>query len=223
METAQILAAETPAAPTRDRILDAAEAEFSQKGFGGAGMKGIATAAGVAQGLLHYHFDNKDKLYEAVVARRSSAINAARELLLSKINLSAPEATRDIFDAFFRPPLGEPGGSGDYARIFANLASGTSRDGALVQKYYDPTAQKFIAALMAAQPDADLKTASWAYTLAVGSLVSVVSRDGRRERLSGEHGRQGLSAATTENAIRHLTLNATGGLNALISDKRKPD
>ena len=185
-------------------------------------MKGIAIGAGVAQGLLHYHFENKDKLYEAVVARRSSAINTAREQMLSEIDLSAPDATYDIFDAFFRPPLGAPGGSGDYARIFANLASGTSRDGALVQKYYDPTAKKFIAALMAAQPDADLNTASWAYSLAVGSLVSVVSRDGRRERLSGEPVQQGLSAATTQIAIRQLTLNSTGGLKALISDKSGP-
>lgn len=46
MKTAQIKAAKIRLHPIRGRILDSAEAEFSQKGFGGAGMKGRAIATG---------------------------------------------------------------------------------------------------------------------------------------------------------------------------------
>ena len=60
--------------PARDRILDAAELTFSEDGFSGAGMKAIATRAEVAQGLLHYHFQNKEGLYAAVIARRAGDI-----------------------------------------------------------------------------------------------------------------------------------------------------
>ena len=54
----------------RDRILDAAEEAFAADSFTGASMKAISLRAGVAQGLLHYHFDNKEGLYAAVIERR---------------------------------------------------------------------------------------------------------------------------------------------------------
>jgi len=46
METALITAAKVPLRPIRGRILNVAEAEFSQNEFGGAGMKGRAIATG---------------------------------------------------------------------------------------------------------------------------------------------------------------------------------
>ena len=51
---------------TQDLILDAAERIFGEHGFGGASMREIAQVAGVAQALLHYHFRNKEALYQAV-------------------------------------------------------------------------------------------------------------------------------------------------------------
>jgi AcrR family transcriptional regulator len=55
-------------------ILDAAERVFALCGFEGASMRQIATEAGVAQALLHYHFGTKEKLFHAMFARRSEAI-----------------------------------------------------------------------------------------------------------------------------------------------------
>src|SRR5262249_1824395 len=50
-------------APSRDAILDAAERLFADSGFDGTSMRSIAEAAGVAQGLLHYHFGTKERLF----------------------------------------------------------------------------------------------------------------------------------------------------------------
>lgn len=50
---------------TRARIRDAAMAEFGEKGFKGATMKSIATAAGVSVGLVQHHFGTKDGLRAA--------------------------------------------------------------------------------------------------------------------------------------------------------------
>jgi TetR/AcrR family transcriptional regulator len=51
---------------TEQKILDAAEEVFHQKGYDGARMQEIAEEAGINKGLLHYYFKSKDRLFEAI-------------------------------------------------------------------------------------------------------------------------------------------------------------
>lgn len=51
-----------------DRILAAAKAEFLQKGFRRASVRGIAASAGVTTGALYRYYANKEALFEALVA-----------------------------------------------------------------------------------------------------------------------------------------------------------
>lgn len=53
----------------RDRILSAAEALFSARGFEGVSTTQIAKVAGITQPLIHYHFKNKEALWKAAVSR----------------------------------------------------------------------------------------------------------------------------------------------------------
>lgn len=55
------------AVPTTDTILDLALEEFGQHGFDGANIADIAKKAGVAKPLVHYHFETKEKLWQAAV------------------------------------------------------------------------------------------------------------------------------------------------------------
>jgi AcrR family transcriptional regulator len=48
-------------------VLAAARTAFAEKGFDGATIRGIATAAGVDAALVHHYFGNKDKLFLAAV------------------------------------------------------------------------------------------------------------------------------------------------------------
>jgi len=54
---------------TRQRILDAAFAEFSANGKAGARMQAIAERAQINQAMLNYYFKSKDDLYAAIVQR----------------------------------------------------------------------------------------------------------------------------------------------------------
>ncbi|MCC3415002.1 MULTISPECIES: TetR/AcrR family transcriptional regulator [unclassified Microcoleus] len=54
---------------TQERILDAAEQEFSRHGLNGARLSAIATLAQVTTASLHYYFENKENLYKAVLQR----------------------------------------------------------------------------------------------------------------------------------------------------------
>jgi AcrR family transcriptional regulator len=51
---------------TEERILDAARKVFVGKGMYGARMQDIADEAGINKALLHYYFENKEKLFEEV-------------------------------------------------------------------------------------------------------------------------------------------------------------
>jgi len=58
-----------PAPPTRERILDAAELHFAERGFAGAGMREIAASVELNPASLYNHFPSKQALYEAVLER----------------------------------------------------------------------------------------------------------------------------------------------------------
>src|SRR4051812_6274307 len=52
---------------TREAVLAAARGAFAERGFDGATIRGIATAAGVDPALVHHYFGSKDKLFLAAV------------------------------------------------------------------------------------------------------------------------------------------------------------
>jgi TetR/AcrR family transcriptional regulator len=52
---------------SRERILDAALAEFAARGYEGARLQDIARGAGLSHPTLLYHFESKEGLYAAVV------------------------------------------------------------------------------------------------------------------------------------------------------------
>src|SRR6201996_6373513 len=59
-------------AETLEQILDAAEYLFSKNGLHGVTLRDVALRVGVHTTLLHYYFDDKRSLFEAVFARRVS-------------------------------------------------------------------------------------------------------------------------------------------------------
>jgi AcrR family transcriptional regulator len=52
---------------TRESILTAARDTFADKGYDGASIRAIATAAGVDPALVHHYFGTKDKLFLAAM------------------------------------------------------------------------------------------------------------------------------------------------------------
>lgn len=54
---------------TRKKILTVAESVFSTKGYDGASIQSIATAAGVNKALIYYHFKNKHDIVDSLFAQ----------------------------------------------------------------------------------------------------------------------------------------------------------
>lgn len=68
----------------RERLIDAALAEFSQNGFEGASTRAIAARADAHQPQINYHFDSKDALWRAAVDH----VMAEFDVMFADIDLS---------------------------------------------------------------------------------------------------------------------------------------
>jgi AcrR family transcriptional regulator len=66
--------ARRPSTAARARIVEAAIAEFSARGFEAASTNTIAREANVAKGLLFHHFGSKEDLYLAIIEHLTDRI-----------------------------------------------------------------------------------------------------------------------------------------------------
>lgn len=85
---------------TRQKILTAAEAEFSEIGLYGARVDSIAERAGVNKRMIYAHFGNKEQLYITVLTMVYNRMAQADEHLLES-HLSPADTVRRIIDMYF--------------------------------------------------------------------------------------------------------------------------
>lgn len=95
----------TPATEERQRdadrsqaiILAAAKAEFAEFGLGGARMDRIAERAALNKRLIYYYFEDKEKLFQAVLEQTYRDIRE-EERKLNLLNLKPAEALRRLVE-----------------------------------------------------------------------------------------------------------------------------
>ena len=93
---------------TKDRILDVAERLFAEQGFAATSLRAITTRAKVNLAAIHYHFDSKETLIQAVFRRRLIPLNRKRLEVLMQLEQAAgdrPLAVEQIIEAFIGPAL----------------------------------------------------------------------------------------------------------------------
>jgi len=79
--------------PTTQRILQAAELAFGEKGYNGANLADIANTAGIRRPSLLYHFQTKAGLYTAVARSAFSGLES-----ITKDAIDAPGTFDERFD-----------------------------------------------------------------------------------------------------------------------------
>jgi AcrR family transcriptional regulator len=86
---------------TKERILDAAESLFGERGFAGTSLRALTAAAGVNVASVNYHFGSKEGLLRAVVQRAMASVNADRQHMLDRLQAGGGEpAVEDLVRAF---------------------------------------------------------------------------------------------------------------------------
>lgn len=98
-----------PTETTRDRLLDAAEALFAERGFDAVGIREIADRASVNLSGIKYHFGSKRALYLEAVKRSVDRRDSRRAWAILDGELETREAAavvlREFVHAFLRVML----------------------------------------------------------------------------------------------------------------------
>src|SRR6476660_2426182 len=88
---------------TRERLLDAAIREFSDRGFSGARIDQISKASGTNRERIYFYFGGKARLFEAALSRQLTA--SLEEL---PVLGSGPEAVADFAGRYFDASVSRP-------------------------------------------------------------------------------------------------------------------
>ncbi len=89
----------------KNRLLDAAEALFCEKGFDGVSVRELTAAAGCNVAAVNYYFGGKDKLY-AEMFRRQFGTMIQRNLDVIERVMSQPGVVlEDLLRAVMEPPI----------------------------------------------------------------------------------------------------------------------
>jgi len=86
---------------TRQRILDAAEAEFAEVGLYGARVDAIAQRADANKRMIYAYFGNKEQLYVTVLSRVYSRLAEAEKQLITA-ELPPDEMLKQVIGMYFR-------------------------------------------------------------------------------------------------------------------------
>ena len=103
----------------RRQILDAALAEFAEKGFQDANVSAIASRANVSQGTVYWYFESKQALFLELIADVFAEVVQPLDEVLGNTDLTPLERLRQAF----RTSLASFRGNTEKFRLLLNLWS----------------------------------------------------------------------------------------------------
>ena len=157
---------------TKSRILDAAEKLFGLKGFDGTSLRDITAEAQVNLAAVNYHFQSKDSLIDAVIARRVEPVNRRRIEMLEAAG-PAPSLER-ILEAFLLPLLDVDLGS--VVPLLGRMMSDPTQFLLRVfKKHFAPVAERFQDELHKALPELPRAELLWRIHFTVGIMTHLMS------------------------------------------------
>jgi AcrR family transcriptional regulator len=207
-----------------EQILDTAEYLFSRHGLYGVTLKDVAKRIGVHHTLINYYFDDKQKLFDAVFARRAMVTSERRMRVLEEYDRSTggKPSIEGALRAFLDTDLDLyiQGGEGwrNYGALSAQVANTPKWGANMMDQHFDPVVLRLIGLLRKALPESTEEDIFWGYHFVTGALMLTLARTGRIDKLSGGRCRSDDYAAVKE---RMATFMAAGF--QAICRRRKAD
>lgn len=204
-------------AATVKLILDTSEDLFAQLGYFGVTIKDVADRMGIHPALIHYYFDGKKALFDAVFERRVEYAVAIRTAELDAYEREAGKrptvegALRAYYDGAFDVYINGEVGWRNFGRIFAQVNNAPGYGAEKMETYFDPLVLRLIGLLQKALPDAKPEDLFWSFHFTSGAYSLLLSRTGRIDRLSNNLCRSDDFVAVRDRFVTFMA----GGFNAL--------
>jgi AcrR family transcriptional regulator len=175
---------------TRSQILDHAEVLFARHGLHGVTIREVARSAAVDPALVHYYFETKQGLFEAVFERRAELVNAERMRSMNAYakaagkNMTVEGCVEAFLEPILRPSLHDNEGWRNYFRLVALVNNTADWGGKMMTRHFDPVVRRLIEPVQQCLPLADPHDVYWCYHFLSGALTLSLSETGRIDRLS---------------------------------------
>jgi AcrR family transcriptional regulator len=222
----RIISAPEPRAKvsTKDRILNATEMLFIQRGFDGTSLRAITTDAAVNLAAVNYHFGSKEELFALVLTRRLDVLNTERLRRLDSLEASGPDATHgaeQIIGTLFLPALAlardaQHGGE-DFLRLLGRAyADPAPFVRSLLGERYAATNARFKAAFARALPGLTSEDLSMRLHFILDSVAASLAADDVRRHLSALKVGAQTSAQDDVQFLGYLAPFLAAGLRATV-------
>jgi len=216
------------AAPTKERILDAAEALFMEHGFEATSLRQITALAEVNLAAVSYHFGSKEELFEFVLTRRLDPMNRQRIELLTRFEReAAPHVLpcERVLTAMFIPALelarDRQRGGQNFLRLlgraYADPAPFIRR---FLSEQYAVMIARFKAAFGRALPELPKKELSWRLHFVMGALSYTLAGTDALKLIAALSPRE---VGNDEMLLRRLAPFLVAGLKAPLPDLSEVD
>ncbi len=163
--------------PTKDRLLDAAEELFANKGYDDVSIRELAAAAEVNVAAVNYHFQGKENLFNEVILRRFVDQRKNTLAALAKVQSKAggKPSLEEIVGALVREYLQgtlRDDKSGTFLALMAREMSSPKSHAheAFFKEMVAPVFQAFSGALMTARPNLLQEDLNWIIASIVGQI-----------------------------------------------------
>jgi AcrR family transcriptional regulator len=166
---------------TKDRILDAAEKLFADKGFNGTSLREITSAAEVNLAAVNYHFGSKKELIKAVMSRYMNELSPKLEQALVAICEAEQQPSLvTVFQAFVEPLLSlnkfQPRGTSIFLQL---LGRGYTDSQGFLRWFfttrYPNVINNFVKAVHKAYPELTPEDMFWRLHFTMGTVVFTMS------------------------------------------------
>ena len=202
---------------TKERLLDAAERLFAERGFEGTSVRAVTQAAQASVSAANYHFGSKEALLQAALVRRLEPLNQRRLESLAAAEGSAGEGrptVEAILEAFLRPSFearrGARADQAHYRHIAAQLYTDPhDMVSSLKAELFGPVVTRFLDALARALPDRHRDELTLDFQFLIGVMVHAIS--GHAQRADGV---AGAPAFADEQVLERMISFTAAGLRA---------
>ncbi|SDT99564.1 TetR/AcrR family transcriptional regulator [Halopseudomonas salegens] len=167
---------------TVERILDAAEQLFAEKGFAETSLRLITSKAGVNLAAVNYHFGSKKALIQAVFVRFLNPFVSSLEQELNRRGQSHEEAPglEELLDMLVRQALlVKPRSGNDLSTFMRLLGLAFSQSQGHLRKYlgevYGGVFQRYMGLVHQAAPDLPAQELFWRVHFMLGSAAFTMS------------------------------------------------
>jgi len=202
----------------KESILDAAEVDFSHRGYAGTTLREVSVSCGVTQALITYYFGTKQQLFEEVFLRRATKISDDRVQLLTEMEARGKHASlEEIVRAFLKPiiALRATASGRAFIRLQARLHTEPPEVSYKLRNLaYSESTKAYVDALRKVLPGLPEKDLYWRVTLMIGAYLYAFSDSHRLEVLAKDI----CNPADPVEVLEQLTRFVVGGLQAIAAN-----